>query len=152
MLCRRSGDVIEEGWGENFNAVSHETARSHSQVLFLSTMSVKCSASTVHRWTLGSFQPYTACRSLNGTRNIRSIYMNGWKVSWGSGLVLDSKESNVWKVQFRIMDQLVSMKIISHLVLYCYVLLTVFIVCLGGNKDIVFIVVSCVSLFRQIFF
>ena len=48
--------------------------------------------------------------------------------------------------------QLVSMKIISHLVLYCYVLLTVFIVCLGGIKDIVFIVVSCVSLFRQIFF
>ena len=48
--------------------------------------------------------------------------------------------------------QLVSTKIISHLVLYCYVLLTVFIVCLGGIKDIVFIVVSCVSLFRQIFF
>ena len=38
--------------------------------------------------------------------------------------------------------QLVSMKIISHLVLYCYVLLTVFIVCLGSIKDIVFIVVS----------
>ena len=35
--------------------------------------------------------------------------------------------------------QLVSMKIISHLVLYCYVLLTVFFV-------------FCVSLFRQIFF
>ena len=48
--------------------------------------------------------------------------------------------------------QLVSMKIISHLVLYCYVLLKVFIVCLGGNKDFVFTVVSCVSLFRQIFF
>ena len=48
--------------------------------------------------------------------------------------------------------QLVSMKKISHLVLYCYVLLTVFIVCLGSIKDIVFIVVSCVSLFRQIFF
>ena len=46
---RRSGDFIAEGWGENFNAVSHETARAHSQVLFLSTMSVKCSASTVHR-------------------------------------------------------------------------------------------------------
>ena len=43
--------------------------------------------------------------------------------------------------------QLVSMKIISHLVLYCYVLLTVFIVCLGIIKDILFIVVSCVSLF-----
>ena len=38
--------------------------------------------------------------------------------------------------------QLVSMKIISHLVLYCYVLLTVFIVCLGSIKDIVFILVS----------
>ena len=38
--------------------------------------------------------------------------------------------------------QLVSIKIISHLVLYCYVLLTVFIVCLGSIKDIVFIVVS----------
>ena len=48
--------------------------------------------------------------------------------------------------------QLVSMKKISHLVLYCYVLLTVFIVCLGSIKDIVFIIVSCVSLFRQIFF
>ena len=47
--------------------------------------------------------------------------------------------------------QLVSMKIISHLVLYCYVLLTVFIVCLGSIKDIVLIVVSCVSLFSQIF-
>ena len=46
---RRSGDVIAEGWGENFKAVSHETARAHSQVLFLSTMSVKCGASTVHR-------------------------------------------------------------------------------------------------------
>ena len=45
-----------------------------------------------------------------------------------------------------------SIKIISHLVLYCYVLLTVFIVCLSGIKDVVFIVVSCVSLFRQIFF
>ena len=65
---RRSGDVIAVGWGENFNAVSHETARVHSQVLFLSTMSVKCSASTVHRRILGSFQPYTACRTLNGTR------------------------------------------------------------------------------------
>ena len=39
--------------------------------------------------------------------------------------------------------KLVSMKIISHLVLYCYGLLTVFIVCLGSIKDIVFIVVSC---------
>ena len=48
--------------------------------------------------------------------------------------------------------QLVSMKIISHLVLYCYVLLTVFIVCGGSIKDIVSIVVSCVSLFSQIFF
>ena len=38
--------------------------------------------------------------------------------------------------------QIVRMKIISHLVLYCYVLLTVFIVCLGSIKDIVFIVVS----------
>ena len=38
--------------------------------------------------------------------------------------------------------QLVSIKIISHLVLYCYVLLTVFIVCLGSIKDHVFIVVS----------
>ena len=47
--------------------------------------------------------------------------------------------------------QLVSMKIISHLVLYCYILLTVFIVCLGSIKDIVLIVVSCVSLFSQIF-
>jgi len=47
--------------------------------------------------------------------------------------------------------QLVSMKIISRLVLYCYVLLTVLIVCLGSIKDIVFIVVSCVSLFSQIF-
>ena len=47
--------------------------------------------------------------------------------------------------------QLRSMKIISHLILYCYVLLTVFIVCLGIIKDIVFIVVSCVSLFSQIF-
>ena len=46
--------------------------------------------------------------------------------------------------------QLVSMKIISHLVLYCYVLLTVFIVCLGIIKDIVFIVVSCVSLFSLV--
>ena len=64
VLCkytRRSGDVIEEGWGENFNAISHESARAHSHVLFLSTMSVKCSAST----------------TLNGTRNIGSIYMNG---------------------------------------------------------------------------
>ena len=42
------------------------------------------------------------------------------------------------------------MKIISHLVLYCYVLLTVFIVCLGSIEDIVFIVVSCVSLFFYI--
>ena len=33
-------------------------------------------------------------------------------------------------------------QLISHLVLYCYVLLTVFIVCLGSIKDIVFIVVS----------
>ena len=48
--------------------------------------------------------------------------------------------------------QLVSMKIISHLVLYCYVLLMVFIVCLGSIKDIVFIIVSCASLFSQIFF
>ena len=48
--------------------------------------------------------------------------------------------------------QLVSIKIISHLVLYCYVLLTVFIVCLSGIKDVVFIAVSCVSLFRQSFF
>ena len=79
-------------------------ARAHSQVLFMSTMSVKCCASTVHRWILGSFQPYTACRTLNGTRNIGSIYMNGWKFSSGSRLVLNSKESDVWKVQFRIMD------------------------------------------------
>ena len=51
------------------------------------------------------------------------------------------------KCSFELMDS----NIISHLVLYCYVLLTVFIVCLGSIKDIVFIVVSCVSLFRQIF-
>ena len=48
--------------------------------------------------------------------------------------------------------QLVSMKIISHLVLYCYVLLTVFVVCLGSIKDIVLIIVYCVSLFSQSFF
>ena len=48
--------------------------------------------------------------------------------------------------------QLVSMKIISHLVLYCYFLLTVYIVCIASIKDIVFIVVFCVSLFSQIFF
>ena len=48
--------------------------------------------------------------------------------------------------------QLVSINIISHLVLYCYVLLTVFIVFLGSIKYIVFIIVSCVSLFSQIFF
>ena len=47
--------------------------------------------------------------------------------------------------------QLVSINIISHLVLYCYVLLTVFIVFLGSIKYVVFIVVSCVSLFSQIF-
>ena len=46
--------------------------------------------------------------------------------------------------------QLVSMKIISHLVLYCYVLLTVFIVCLGSIKDIVFIVVSSEFFFFNI--
>ena len=46
--------------------------------------------------------------------------------------------------------QLVSMKIISH-VFYYYVLSTVFIVCLGTIKEIVFIVVSCVLLFSQIF-
>ena len=49
LSTRQSGDVTAEGWGENFNAVSHETARAYSQVLFLSNMSVKCSASTVHR-------------------------------------------------------------------------------------------------------
>ena len=70
MLWRWAGE-------KNFNAVSHETARAHSQVLFLSTMSVKCSASIVHRRILGSFQPYSAHRTLNGTRNIGSIYMNG---------------------------------------------------------------------------
>ena len=48
--------------------------------------------------------------------------------------------------------QLVSMKKISHLVLYCYVLLTVFIVCLGSIKDIVFIFVSCVRCFVRFFF
>ena len=47
--------------------------------------------------------------------------------------------------------QLVNIKIISHLVLYFYVLLTVFFVCLGSIKDIVFIVVSCVCCFVRFF-
>ena len=41
IVSRRSGDVIAEDWGGNFNAVCHETARAHSQVLFLSTNVVR---------------------------------------------------------------------------------------------------------------